>query len=207
VFTGIVEKTVAIVSARDHAGGRRLMIPNPWNDLKLGQSVAVNGCCLTVAELPPGQVVFDVVAQTLAKTNLGLLAAGSEVHLERPLRVGDRLDGHFVQGHIDGTGKLVDRKSDAAECRLTVWAPAELVKFIMPQGSVALDGVSLTIAAVRDDLFEVALIPTTLVITALGRRAIGWAYNIEVDIVAKTVVFSLERGREVVNTAGGEARE
>ena len=200
MFTGIVEKTVQIVAARDHAGGRRLAILNPWDDLKLGQSVAVNGCCLTVAELAAGQVGFDVVAQTLDKTNFGSLVIGSEVHLERPLRVGDRLDGHFVQGHIDGTGKLVDRKLDATECRLSVQAPGDLIRFIMPQGSIALDGVSLTVAKVRGDKFEVALIPTTVNITALARRSMGWPYNMEVDILAKTVVFSLERGGEVVNT-------
>jgi riboflavin synthase len=193
VFTGIVETTVAVASVSDTASARRLILPCPWPEVLPGQSVAVNGCCLTIAALPPGRMEFDVVPETLARTNLGLLKSGDEVHLERSLRVGDRLDGHLVQGHIDGAAVLLARQDDARECRLTLQAPASLEEYIIPKGSVTLDGVSLTVAAARQGAFEVALIPTTLNLTALGRRPLGWPLNLETDILAKTIVFWLER--------------
>jgi len=143
---------------------------------------------------------FDVIPETLAKTNLGLLKPGIGAHLERSLQLSDRLDGHIVQGHIDGVGRLVRRLETAEECRLTVQPPAELVKYIIPKGSVSLDGVSLTIAAVNGDQFEVALIPTTLNLTALGKRPEGWPLNLETDVLAKTIVFWLERQAVVGKT-------
>jgi riboflavin synthase len=130
-----------------------------------------------------------VVDQTKSVTNLNQLKPGDEVHLERSLRVGDRLDGHFVQGHVDGKATLVRRKAG----RLTLRTTAGLARHIVPRGSVALDGVSLTVAAVKGGTFDVALIPTTLKITALGRRPVGYAYNLETDVLAKTVSFLLER--------------
>src|SRR5205814_8399291 len=128
---------------------RRLTIGAHYADVKGGESVAVNGVCLTVAELSvAGEVGFDVIHETLQKTNLGLLNAGDEVHLERALRVGDRLDGHFVQGHVDGTARIVEQKASADEWRTTLEAPDQLQKYLAPKGSVALDGISLTIASV-----------------------------------------------------------
>jgi riboflavin synthase len=205
VFTGIVETTVAISAVGQTPSARRLTLPCPWVDAALGQSVAVNGCCLTIAALSTGVSAgvsagvmdFDVVPQTLSLTNLGLLKAGDEVHLERPLRVGDRLDGHIVQGHIDGVAKIIARQATEQECRLTVRTPREFAAQIVPKGSVTLDGVSLTLAAVREGEFEVALIPTTLAATALGRRPVGWPLNLETDILAKTIVFWLERQANV----------
>jgi riboflavin synthase len=195
VFTGIIETTVPVSDVAETAGSRRLTLACPWTDIALGQSVAVNGCCLTIAKISNGRMSFDVIPETLSKTNLGLLKAGDCVQLERSLRVGDRLDGHMVQGHVDGVAKLTAREENKTECRLTIGAPAELAKYIVPKGSVAIDGVSLTIAAVHGDQFEVALIPTTLRLTALGRRPIGWPFNLEADIIAKTVVFWLEAQR------------
>jgi riboflavin synthase len=192
MFTGIIEKTVAVAGVVDLVGSRQIKLPRPWPDLQPGQSIAVNGCCLTIARLSPETVEFDVIAETLAKTNLGLLKAGSEVQLERSLRIGDRLDGHMVQGHVDAVAPLLARKSDEKECRLTLQIPPAVKSYIIPKGSVSLDGVSLTIAAVNADSFEVALIPTTLNITALGRRPMGYAYNVEADLLAKTIVFWLE---------------
>ena len=193
MFTGIVERTTRVIAVADNPKFRRLTLASHWPDLRPGESVAVNGACLTVAELEAGKVGFDVIAETLSKTNLGLLASDDEVHVERSLRVGDRLDGHFVQGHVDGTAQLVEQISNQNEFRLRLRAPSALAKYISPKGSVAIDGVSLTIAAVDGDQFEVALIPTTLQLTALGRREIEWPFNLECDILAKTVVSWLER--------------
>jgi riboflavin synthase len=203
MFSGIVELTVKVAAIRDAGPARRLTLPCPWPDVAIGQSVAVNGCCLTIAALAENRMEFDVVPQTLSLTNLGQLAAGDEVHLERALRVGDRLDGHMVQGHIDGTARLAARNTAAGECRLSLQPPPALAKFIIPQGSVALDGISLTVAAVKGDSFEVALIPSTLQITALGRRPIGWLCNLEADNVAKTVIFFLEQTAIVAQSSTG----
>jgi riboflavin synthase len=193
MFTGIVEKTVKVVAVADGPKFRRLTLATDWADVKLGESVAVNGVCLTIAEITSGGIGFDVIAETLAKTNLGLLNQGDAVHVERSLRLGDRIDGHFVQGHVDGTARLVEQVADEREWRLTVQPQTELMKFIAPKGSVALDGVSLTIAAVSGNTFEVALIPTTINVTALAARPLGWPYNLETDIIGKTVVHWLER--------------
>jgi riboflavin synthase len=193
MFTGIIERTVRVVGMSAGPGFHRLTLAAGWPDLRGGESIAVNGCCLTVAEISAGELGFDVIRETLDKTNLGLLSAGDEVHVERALRVGDRIDGHFVQGHIDGTARLVDRIDSETETRLAIQAPAELAKYLVPKGSVAIDGVSLTVAAVKGDVFEVALIPTTLQLTTLGRRAIGWPFNLETDMFSKTIVTWLER--------------
>jgi riboflavin synthase len=195
MFTGIIEKTVPVIGVATTPKFRRLTLAASWPDLKGGESIAINGCCLTVADIAPGELGFDVIQETLEKTNLGLLAVGDEVHVERALRVGDRLDGHFVQGHIDGTATLVERIDSDHETRLHVQAPPDLVKYLVPKGSVAIDGVSLTLAAVHGPIFQVALIPTTLVLTTLGRREIGWPFNLETDILSKTVVTWLERQR------------
>ena len=193
MFTGIIERTVRVVGMSAGPGFHRLTLAAHWPDLGGGESIAVNGCCLTVAEISSDELGFDVIQETLDKTNLGLLKAGDEVHVERALRIGDRLNGHFVQGHIDDTAPLVDRIDSDSETRLIVQAPAGLAKYLVPKGSVAIDGVSLTIAAVNGLLFEVALIPTTLNLTTLGRRKIGWPFNLETDLLSKTVITWLER--------------
>lgn len=207
MFTGIIERSTRVIAVAEGPMFRRVTLASHWNDLRPGESVAVNGACLTVAELADGRVGFDVIQETLAKTNLGLLSEGNEVHVERSLRVGDRLDGHFVQGHVDGVAPLVAQVSNDKEVRLRLQCPSPLLKFLSPKGSVALDGVSLTIAAVDVDQFEVALIPTTLQLTMLGRRAIGWPFNLEADILAKTVVSWLERqSTSAENSSGGAGR-
>ena len=193
MFTGIVEKSLSVLSADASPAGWQIVLAADWNDVKLGESVAVNGVCLTVARQLPGQLAFDVIAETLRKTNLGGLQAGDTVHVERALRVGDRLDGHIVQGHVDGTARLVAIQADPADWRLTLEPPAELARFIVPQGSVTLDGVSLTIAAIDGLCFSVALIPTTLQITQLGRRGVGDELNLECDVMTKTIVATMER--------------
>jgi riboflavin synthase len=193
MFTGIIERTVRIASAIERPGYVRLTLSANWPDLKLGDSVAVNGVCLTAADIAPATVGFDVIPETLRKANLGLLRAGDEVNVERSLRVGDRLDGHFVQGHVDATGNLVEQIVDEKEWKLTIEPPAELKKYIIPRGSITIDGVSLTIASVTPDHFSVALIPTTLKLTTLGSRPIGWPFNLEADILAKTIINRFEQ--------------
>jgi riboflavin synthase len=193
MFTGIVERTVRVVGAVAGPRFHRLTLAVDWPDVKDGESVAVNGVCLTVAERTPGQLGFDVVKETLDRTNLGQVQSGDDVHVERSLRVGDRIDGHFVQGHADGVAVLVNQIADANEWRLTLEPPRDLMKFVVPKGSVTLDGVSLTVATVGPGIFDVALIPTTVNLTALARRPLGWRYNFEADILSKTVVSWLER--------------
>jgi riboflavin synthase len=193
MFTGIVEKTVRVIGITPGGKFHRLTLAVDWPDVVGGQSVAVNGCCLTVAQISPGELGFDVIAETLEKTNLGSLGAGDHVNVERSLRIGDRLDGHFVQGHIDGVAVLVDVKFDATEWRLKLEAPFQLAKYVVPKGSVTLDGVSLTVAQTSGNVFEVALIPTTIKLTTLGSRQAGYRFNLETDIVSKTVVSWLER--------------
>jgi riboflavin synthase len=193
MFTGIVERTVRVIGAVVGPRFRRLTLAVDWPDVRDGESVAVNGVCLTVAERTPGELGFDVVKETLDKTNLGSIQTGDEVHVERALRVGDRVDGHFVQGHADGVAILINQIADEHEWRLTLEPPRELMKFVVPKGSVTLDGVSLTVASVGAGTFDVALIPTTVNVTALARRPLGWRYNFEADILSKTVVSWLER--------------
>lgn len=200
MFTGIVERTARVVSAADGPTFRRLLIAADWTDVKLGQSIAVNGVCLTIADLPGGAVGFDVIQETLDKTNLGMLQPGDMVNVERSLLIGDRIDGHFVQGHVDGTGVLTHQNTRENEYRLTIQAPAALEKYLTPKGSICIDGVSLTIAAVHGGAFDVALIPTTLNLTNIGSRNLGWRFNLEADILSKTIVHYLEQ------RGAGEAR-
>ena len=193
MFTGIIERTLRVLSVADSMGFRRLTVEADWNDVNHGESIAINGCCLTVAEIGQGDLQFDVIAETLAKTNIGLLSMGDRVNAERSLRVGDRIDGHFVQGHIDGTARLMDVQASEQEWRLKIESTPALSKYLVPKGSVAIDGVSLTLARVDGNHFEVALIPTTLDLTTLKNRQVGWMFNLEADVFSKTVVSYLER--------------
>jgi riboflavin synthase len=193
MFSGIVEKSVEVLAIVDGPKFRRLTLACDWDDIRHGESIAVNGVCLTIAAISPGRIGFDAIAETLAKTNLGLIAAGDKVHVERALRASDRIDGHFVQGHVDGTARLVENIASESEWRLVIEPPDDLMKYIVPKGSVSIDGVSLTVAAIRGKLFEVALIPTTVAITQLASHPVGWPYNLETDVISKTIVAYLER--------------
>jgi riboflavin synthase len=194
MFTGIVEKSVRVVAVTPGPKFVRLEIAAGWPDVRPGESIAGNGVCLTAAEINPRHDVgFDVIKETLDRTNLGLLKPGDDVHVERALRAGDRIDGHFVQGHVDGTGVLVKQVADAEEWRLTIEAPHHLAKYLAPKGSIAVDGVSLTIARVTGNVFEVALIPTTVRLTRLANRELRWPFNLECDVLSKTIVHYLEQ--------------
>ena len=192
MFTGIIENSVPVIAVEGDDTLRRITLGVDWSDLRPGESVAVNGVCLTVADLSPGRARFDVIRETLDKTNLGRLTAGDRVHVERSLKIGDRLDGHFVQGHVDGTARLVGTHRCGDDVRLRIELKEQFAPYLVPKGSISIDGVSLTIAAILPDSFEVALIPTTLHLTQLGNRAIGWPFNIECDMLAKTVVRFLD---------------
>jgi riboflavin synthase len=191
MFTGIVEGTgsVAGLAAAADGSGARLEVAAPWlaGQLRLGESVAVNGCCVTVAEATPGGFAADLVAETLRRTALGGLAAGARVNLERPLPLGGRLGGHLVQGHVDGVARVLDRTpvGDGEEVRVEL--PAELERYVVEKGSIAVDGVSLTVAATGPGWFAVALVPHTLEVTTLGERSPGDPVQLEVDVVAKYV--------------------
>jgi riboflavin synthase len=190
MFTGIVEEQGRIRSVRPNEGGARLVIDARivLTDAEPGASIAVNGCCLTVTELDGTSFAADAVIETLARTNLGDLAAGDPVNLERPLRLADRLGGHLVQGHVDATGTVRDRspQPDGSEL-VTIQAPDDVLRYVVHKGSVTVDGVSLTVARVDDDAFAIALIPHTLAVTTLGARPVGARVNLEVDLVAKYV--------------------
>jgi riboflavin synthase len=177
VFTGIVRE-IGTVASFD---GARLVVET-GTEAELGDSVAIAGVCLTVTERENGTLVFDVVAETLDRTTLGKLTAGARVNVEPSLRAGDPLGGHIVQGHVDGVGSLRER------AELTWFdAPAEITRYCVEKGSIAVDGTSLTVAAVDDEGFAVALIPHTLAATTLGALELGDPVNLEVDVLAKYV--------------------
>lgn len=173
MFTGIVEKRGRVLRA-----GRRMEVDTGWRDLVLGESVSVSGVCLTVARIDGPRAGFDVVTETMKKTTLGGLKPGDEVNLERALKSGDRLGGHVVQGHVDGTGVVL---RNGAELRVRTPLAAQMVA----KGSVAVDGVSLTVVDATSDAFWIALIPTTRRLTTLGRVRPGERVNVELDVLLK----------------------
>jgi riboflavin synthase len=190
MFTGIVEElgTVRAVSANE--GGARVEIAatTVLDDAAIGASISVNGCCLTVVALGEGCWAADAVTETLAHTALGSLVAGDRVNLERPVRLADRLGGHLVQGHVDAVGSVRARSPEPdGSVRVEVVAPSEVLRYMVHKGSVTVDGVSLTVAALGPDSFTVAVIPHTLVVTTLGFREVDDAVNLEVDVLAKYV--------------------
>ncbi len=195
MFTGLVQCVGVVRSAEAAAGGQavRLAVAGPTWEFVPGESIAVSGCCLTLAQSGHGTMQFDVVRETLNKTTLGDLKAGSKVNLERSLRLGDMLGGHIVQGHVDGTG-TVERVQEGADWRMWVRPGSQLMKYMIPKGSLCLDGVSLTLAEVdpAKGVVGVALIPTTLEVTTLGTLRPGHRVNIEADSTVKTIVHYME---------------
>ncbi len=185
MFTGIVEE---LGTVRDRQGSRFVFTATVvTEDVEVGGSIAVDGCCLTVVEVGKGWWAANVVAETLARTTLAWLAPGDLVNLERPLRLADRLGGHLVQGHVDGVGDVVTPAPD-----LSVRAPAGLLRYLAEKGSIAVDGCSLTVAEVLPEGFRVAIIPHTAQVTTLGHKRAGDRVNLEVDVVAKYVERLLE---------------
>lgn len=193
MFTGIVEELGEVTGRDVLADAARLTIRGPvvTSDAGHGDSIAVNGVCLTVAELlPDGQFTADVMAETLNRSNLGALQVGSPVNLERAAAVNSRLGGHIVQGHVDGTGRVVARAPSEHWEVVRIEIPAGVARYVVEKGSITVDGISLTVSGVGNapgDWFEVSLIPTTRELTTLGRAPVGAQVNLEVDVIAKYV--------------------
>ena len=196
MFTGLVEQLAVVDQLIPAPPGVRLVIraPSLAREMQVGASIAVNGCCLTVVDVQAETFGFDAGAETLSRTNLGRLTAGSCVNLERSLRVGDRLGGHFVTGHIDAVGHLDQRIDDKDWSTFWFRVPEGLSRQMASKGSIAVDGVSLTLVEVDEDRFSVALIPHTLKVTTLGPLRVGDPVNLETDVLAKYVEQQLRGG-------------
>ena len=195
MFTGIIEVLGTAASIESVGEITRLAIDAPEiaRDVRVGESVAVNGCCLTVVAGEAGCLHFDVIQETVLRTSLGDLAAGSRVNLERAMRLDGRLDGHIVQGHVDGTGRVERFERDGDDVRLYVACEREITHNLVEKGSVAIDGVSLTVVGVSETGFDVALIPHTLEVTNLGVAKPGDRVNLEADVLGKYVKRYLDR--------------
>lgn len=193
MFAGIIEGTCPLIDITSHSGGKRFVVDlgDFADGVMLGVSIAVQGVCLTVSQLNGTHASFDVMNETLKKTTLGSLNAARKVNIERSLKVGDRIDGHFVQGHVFGLGTIKERIDTPQEFKLWIEGD-EMMKYVAPVGSIAVDGVSLTVADVQDGQFAVALIPTTLQLTTLGTLHAGDRVNLEPDVMARQVVHYLE---------------
>ncbi|MFG2192138.1 riboflavin synthase [Streptomyces sp. NPDC048639] len=196
MFTGIVEELGEVVAVEDLGDASRFRLRGPvvTEDAKHGDSIAVNGVCLTVVDIQSGEFTADVMAETLSRSSLGALAPGSRVNLERPMALGGRLGGHLVQGHVDGTGAVVERKSAEHWEIVKVSLPEHLNRYVVEKGSITVDGISLTVVDAGPDFFTVSLIPTTLALTTLGIKQPGDPVNLEVDVIAKYVERMLAGG-------------
>jgi riboflavin synthase len=190
VFTGIVEELGEVVGSDDLGDSARLTIRGRvvTGDAAHGDSIAVNGVCLTVVELlSDGQFTADVMGETMNRSSLRVLEVGSRVNLERAAALNSRLGGHIVQGHVDGTGRILARTPSQHWEVVRIALPAELARYVVEKGSITVDGVSLTVSGLGPDWFEVSLIPTTMELTTLGRAPVGAPVNLEVDVIAKYV--------------------
>jgi riboflavin synthase len=200
VFTGIVEEMGTLASGEDS----RLVFSasTVTEGTRLGDSIAVNGCCLTVVDIGPGWWAADAVPETFSRTNLGTLRPGDPVNLERPVQVGSRLGGHLVQGHVDGVGTILHAAPD-----LEVGLDGRLTPYVVEKGSIAVDGISLTVVSVSAASFRVAIIPHTLEVTTLGRKTVGDRVNLEVDVIAKYAERLLQAGTASPYSALGATGE
>jgi riboflavin synthase len=189
MFTGIIEHLASVKNLSLKAGGGELFLnfSGFYNDLTLGESIAVNGTCLTIREISGKVVSFDVSGETLKKTTLGKFRSSENVNIERALRVGDRLGGHFVTGHVDGIGTVKGKKQSTDQCTMSFSVEKRLADMMIEKGSVAIDGISLTIVDLADGAFSVALIPYTLTSTTLGFKKVGDPVNIEIDMMGKWI--------------------
>jgi riboflavin synthase len=196
MFTGIIEEIGSVRAVHTSAQGGRISVSARLvtSEVKLGESIAVNGVCLTVVEFSPNLLAFDVSAETMLRSTLGRLSVGSSVNLERALRVGDRLGGHIVQGHVDGRGQFVSRQRAGESVLMRFRFPPEIAQYICIKGSIAIDGISLTVANLGDDWFEIAVIPHTLKMTTLFSLKPADAVNLETDMLAKYLERLIQHG-------------
>ncbi len=200
MFSGLVADLGRLAGISSEAEGVRLEVDTSLADrIEPGDSIAVNGVCLTATGVRADGFTADAMSQTLNMTSLGSLASGDRLNLELALRAGDRLGGHIVQGHVDGVGEVISTEADGFSTRARVRLPAHLLRFVIPQGSITLEGVSLTVATSGDDWIEVALIPETMERTTLGRVGPGSRLNVECDVIARYV-------ERMVSPYGGEVR-
>jgi riboflavin synthase len=195
MFTGIVREQGVVAALEEDGGGVRLRLEAPATaaDVRVGDSVSVNGACLTAVEVAGGALTFQAVPETLRRTSLGRLAPGARVNVEAALRAGDPLGGHYVQGHVDGVGRVRSVASEGEGARLWVDAPADVLRYCVEKGSVTVEGVSLTVAELDGEGFAVALVPHTLAQTTLGALRPGDDVNLEADVLAKYVERLLGR--------------
>ncbi len=195
VFTGIVEELGRVAAVEDQGDASRLSIEctTAVEDAVLGDSIAVNGVCLTVAELTGNGFIADVMQESLNRSSLGSLSVGSPVNLERAMAAGGRFGGHIVQGHVDGTAEIISRSPAEHWEIVRVSLPADLARYVVEKGSITVDGTSLTVSSIGPDWFEVSLIPTTLADTVFGSLPVGATVNLEVDVLAKYVEKMMDR--------------
>ena len=187
MFTGIVAELGEVTGVEHHGGAARLTIRGSTEGVALGESIAVNGVCLTVTGILGGTFTADVMGETLNRSGLGALTPGDPVNLERSVRLADRMGGHLVQGHVDATATIISRTPAGHWDQVRISLPGSIARYVVEKGSIAVDGVSLTVSALGDGWFEVGLIPETLKRTTLGTRKPGDVVNLEVDVIAKYV--------------------
>ncbi|MFE3788278.1 riboflavin synthase [Streptomyces goshikiensis] len=206
MFTGIVEELGEVTAVEQLAEASRFRLRGPLvtEGAKHGDSIAVNGVCLTVVETADGEFTADVMQETLNRSSLGTLAQGSRVNLERPMALGGRLGGHLVQGHVDGTGEILSRTPSEHWELVKVALPAHLARYVVEKGSITVDGVSLTVVEAAADHFTISLIPTTLALTTLGIKQPGDPVNLEVDVLAKYVERLLAAGVDPLSANNGQ---
>jgi len=201
MFTGIIQTMGKVVSLEPRPYGRRFVVDqqgwSPWGgaEIRHGDSICVTGVCLTITSCDEHTLSFDVITETLSKTSLGELSTGDPVNLEPSVTPSQPMGGHFVQGHVEGVGRVTHVQT-GEDWRIAIEAPEPLRPAIIPKGSIAIDGVSMTVAAVNQTTFEVAVIPTTLELTTLGQAAPGRAINIETDIISRTIVHTLHQMKQ-----------
>jgi len=189
MFTGIIEELgeVKVIVTSSAKSNIKIAAPEITEDLQIGESIAVNGVCLTVSNLNERSLIADVMPQTFKKTNLGYLQTGDQVNLERALRVSDRMGGHFVLGHIDQVGIVMDKRISGNSIVFKISAPRDITEYLVPRGSIAVDGISLTVAEALDNYFSVSIIPHTAKVTTLGIKEKGSKVNLEADVIGKYV--------------------
>ena len=189
MFTGIVREVGVVVEAEEAGGGRILAVraPATASRTRAGDSIAIDGCCLTATEIADGAIRFQAVPETIARSTLGTLERNEQVNVEPAIRAGEELGGHYVQGHVDGVGRIRSVEAEGQGLRVVVDAPEAVLRYCVEKGSVTVDGVSLTVAELADDAFSVALVPHTLEATTLSALRPGRAVNLEADVLAKYV--------------------